>query len=59
MDSSSYQAITSASLISKTVLTEGNLQDLIYMVVFMPCLLTKSILLAAERELIFMLHLRG
>lgn len=28
MDSSSYQAVTSASLISKTVLTEGNLQDL-------------------------------
>jgi len=46
MDCSSYQAITPASLTSKTVLTEANLQDLTYMVIFMPWILIKSFQLA-------------
>lgn len=48
MDCSSYQAITSASLTSKTVLTEVNLQDLTYMVILMPWILIKSLRLAPE-----------
>lgn len=48
MDYSSYQAITSASLTSKTVLTEANLKDLTYMVIFMPLILSKSLQLALE-----------
>lgn len=51
MDYSSYQAITSASLTSKTVLTEVNLQDLTYMVILMPWILIKSLRLAPEWEL--------
>lgn len=57
MDYSSYQAITSASLTSKTVLTEANLQDLTYMVIFMPWILIKSLQLAPEWELNRMLDL--
>lgn len=50
MDDSPYQAITSATLTSKTVLTEANLQDLTYTVKFMPWILIKSLQLAPEGE---------
>lgn len=59
MDYYSYQAITSASLTSKTVLTEANLQDLTYMVIFMPWILIKSLQLVPEWELNCTLHLEG
>lgn len=48
MGYSSYQAITSALLTSKMVLTESNLQDPTYVTAFMPWTLIKLLQAAPE-----------
>lgn len=50
MDDSAYQAITSGSLTSKTVLIKANLQDLTYMVILMPWTLIKSLLTCTKKK---------